>query len=105
MNSHPDLSPEELANIGKAMDTGAVGASAGFVKSLLAMLDRRDRALAVLREGLNVAVNYMHHNTDDLCGDDLVGDGRRTMRFKCRIKEVVGALTRAQNILDGREGE
>lgn len=31
---------------------------------------------------------YLHHNTDELCGDDLVGDGKRTKEFKEIILKI-----------------
>lgn len=61
--------------------------------------DKLARAVLVMEEALSNTLNYLHHNTDNLCGDDLIGDGRLTSRFKQRVSEVEKAINQAHEIL------
>lgn len=45
-----------------------------------------------LRAVLNSALIYLHWRGDDLCGDDLKGDGKLTKRYKKQIEEIEKAL-------------
>lgn len=36
--------------------------------------------------------NYLHWNTDNLCGDDLIGDGKLTASFHNKIQRINKAL-------------
>lgn len=68
-------------------------ANPATVKKLIA-------ALRVADEKLGVAINYLHWRTDDLCGDDLVGDGRLTQNFNARVRELEEARSRIREILN-----
>ncbi len=41
---------------------------------------------------LGDVLNYLHHNTDNLYGDDCKGDGKLTARFKRQILEIETSL-------------
>lgn len=41
---------------------------------------------------LEIIENYLNFSTDDLCGDDLIGDKKKTTRFESRIKQINLAL-------------
>ena len=44
-------------------------------------------------EALKTILNYLHHRTDDLVGDDLIGDGRLTSSFNQKVAIIGRALT------------
>lgn len=50
-------------------------------KMLIEITDSTDVTLAKIE-------NYLHHNTDNLCGDDCIGDKKLTMRFENRIIQI-----------------
>lgn len=51
-----------------------------------------ERALELALTALSEAGNYLHWHTDDLSGDDLVGDGRRTRSFNRITSEIEQAI-------------
>ena len=72
-------------------------------KQIAALLTRTTEALEAERrkcvklvEVLNDTLNYLHWNTDNLCGDDLIGDKRLTTKFKARIASIEQALSNFQ---------
>lgn len=49
-------------------------------------------AVKKMREALRTTLNYLNHSADDLVGDDCIGDGKRTHRYKRQISEIELAL-------------
>lgn len=45
-----------------------------------------------MREAFANALSYLHWNADALSGDDLIGDGRLTARYKQQVSEIEQAL-------------
>jgi hypothetical protein len=41
---------------------------------------------------LNLTLNYLHFRSDDLVGDDCIGDGKLTATLNNRIGEIIKAL-------------
>jgi hypothetical protein len=54
-------------------------------RRLEAEIGRKDKALQEI-------LNYLHHRTDDLCGDDCVGDKKLTASFNAKVKIIEMAL-------------
>lgn len=63
--------------------------------------ERLAKAALVMMETLTEVESYLHWNADNLSGDDLVGDGRLTMRFKQVTSNVAKALSKANEICRG----
>lgn len=55
-------------------------------------VEQAEELVAAKDKALNGALSYLHWRTDDLCGDDCVGDGRLTLRFKQRVSEIEKAI-------------
>jgi len=60
-------------------------------KMLIEVVDLADVTLSQIE-------NYLHHNTDNLCGDDCIGDKKLTMRFENRIIQIQKAIETLTNV-------
>ena len=68
------------------------GYKAGFEAGFDTGAELERKRAQVLVEALEKVQNYLHWNTDNLCGDDLIGDGRLTANFNNRIIHINEAL-------------
>jgi hypothetical protein len=67
------------------------------------LVHKLQQANQVLRDGLEIALNYLHWREDDLIGDDLIGDNRLTQAYKDRINTINKALEQADKIMEGEK--
>lgn len=73
--------------------------SAAIISELIEIISFQDNKISEL-------LNYLHHNEDNLVGDDLIGDQRFTKRFNNYTKSTSDVLsettTRLQKLRDGK---
>lgn len=55
---------------------------------LLSIVEKHFEALERAEKMLAEVDNYLNWRTDALCGDDLIGDGRLTIRFKGMLSKI-----------------
>jgi hypothetical protein len=53
-----------------------------------------DALVLELVGALNDDLNYLNWHSDDLCGDDLIGDNRLTIQYKNRLETIQRCLTK-----------
>lgn len=58
-----------------------------------------------LKDELENCLNYIHWNADDLTGDDLLGDGQRTLSFNNRIMQIEKTLSTWREFVGKNGGE
>lgn len=61
-----------------------------------------DAAVAGLVETLNDTLNYLHWHADDLTGDDLIGDERKTKSYDKKLKNISEALATWERVNEGK---
>ena len=83
-NFAPRLSDDPIANY-------LHGASGQHQQSHLAYAALMKDAESLF-EVLLQTMNYLHWREDDLIGDDLIGDGKLTERYKKRVDSILKAL-------------
>ena len=73
-----------------------------IISELIEIISFQDNKISEL-------LNYLHHNEDNLVGDDLIGDQRFTKRFNNYTKSTSDVLsettTRLQKLRDGNNGK
>lgn len=85
----------EIADLGDHYGiptTRQVEEDASFIAAAPTNQELLERALELALTALSEAGNYLHWHTDDLSGDDLVGDGRRTRSFNRITSEIEQAI-------------
>ena len=81
--------------ISSTKDTMRVGFKQGFNACEREML-KSHPLIVEMSNVLEKTSNYLNWNADNLSGDDLMGDGRLTAKYKRQLSEVDNAINKYQ---------